>query len=199
MTRLEQINVLVATLVGVVTLVAPILSMVFRSRRPVGRTVGSGASSRRWPVVLLISAAFIGAGVLLWHPLPLAFYNRISWLFSALGTLLYYPGTGIYLWGLATLRAQFGVSSLSGADLYQGHKLITTGPFAIIRHPMYAGVLLAAVGALLIFRTWTMALFAPMSLVVLIRANHEEELLASEFNEEWEVYASRVPKWFPKQ
>ncbi|MEJ2487796.1 MAG: isoprenylcysteine carboxylmethyltransferase family protein [Anaerolineales bacterium] len=165
----------------------------------VGRTLGSGAASRSWPVVLLISAGFIGAGILLWHPLPLAFYNRISWLFSAIGALFYYPGTGIYLWGLATLRAQFGVSSLSGADLYQGHKLITRGPFAIIRHPMYVGVFLAAIGALLIFRTWAIALFAPMSLVVLVRANHEEELLAAEFGEEWETYASKVPKWFPKK
>ena len=65
-----------------------------------------------------------------------------------------------------------------GAELYQGHQLIKNGPFAVMRHPMYVGVLLAAIGALLIFRTWAMLIFVPMSLVVVGRANHEEKLLA---------------------
>ena len=102
------------------------------------------------------------------------------------------------MWGLAFLRTQFGVSGLLGAELYQGHHLIKNGPYALIRHPMYAGVLLAAIGALLIFRTWAMLIFMPMSLVVVGRAEREEKLLKAEFGEQWESYASKVPKWFPR-
>lgn len=70
--------------------------------------------------------------------------------------------------------------------------------FAIIRQPMYASVLLAAIGAFLIFKTWAMAVFLPMSLVVLARANREEKLLAEEFGDVWDEYVARVPKWFPR-
>ena len=61
---------------------------------------------------------------------------------------------------------------------------------------MYLGVLLAAVGALLIFCTWAMVLFAPVSLVVLARAKREESLLSEEFGEDWNLYAEKVSKWF---
>jgi protein-S-isoprenylcysteine O-methyltransferase Ste14 len=119
-------------------------------------------------------------------------------LITLTGAVFYFPGVGLYLWGLSALHTQFGVSGLLGAELYQGHQLIKTGPYAHMRHPMYAGVLLAAVGALLIFKTWAMLIFMPMSLVVLGRIEREEKLLAAEFGERWESYASKVPKWFPR-
>jgi len=197
MTLFEQVNKILATLIGIISLIAPIVSVVFQSKRPKGRSVGKGAASRTWFSVFVISVGFIGVGVLLWHPIPLAISGGFSLLLSVLGTGFYYSGTGVYLWGLATLRSQFGVSGISGAELYQEHKLITNGPFVIIRHPMYAGVLLAAFGALLIFRTWAMAVFAPISLVVISRAEREEELLAQEFGSHWEIYAANVPKWLP--
>lgn len=90
------------------------------------------------------------------------------------------------------------VSSVFGAELYKHRELVTNGSFAIIRHPMYAGVLLAAMGALLIFRTWAMAVYMPMSLVVLARAGREEKLLEQEFGGKWHAYTSKVPKWIPR-
>jgi protein-S-isoprenylcysteine O-methyltransferase len=119
-------------------------------------------------------------------------------LLSAIGALFYFPGVVLYMWGLKTLRSQFGVSGLFGAELYKDHHLVTSGPFAIVRHPMYAGVLLAALGSTLIFKTWAMVIFMPMSLVVIGRVAHEEKLLAEEFGEQWQSYAEDVPKWFPK-
>ena len=118
---------------------------------------------------------------------------------SLLGASGYIPGVGLYLWGFFALGDQFGISGVLGADLYHEHKLITHGPFARLRHPMYAGVLLAALGALMIFRTWAMVLFAPVSLVVLARAGREETLLAEEFGEAWKAYAAEVPRWFPRK
>lgn len=96
------------------------------------------------------------------------------------------------------MRSQFAVSNLFGAELYKEHKLVTHGPFAIVRHPLYVGVILTAIGALLIFRTWGMVIFSPMSFVVIGRAKQEEKLLEQEFGEEWKDYVSKVPKWVPK-
>ena len=96
------------------------------------------------------------------------------------------------------MRSQFGVSSLLGAGLYKEHKLVTNGLFALMRHPLYVGVILTAVGALLLFRTWAMVVFAPMSFVVVGRAEREEKLLEQEFGDEWKSYVLKAPKWFPK-
>jgi protein-S-isoprenylcysteine O-methyltransferase Ste14 len=140
----------------------------------------------------------IGIGILLWQPITIFLPDQLSLILSAMGAIVYFSGTGLYLWGLVALHSQFGVSGLLGAELYKEHELITSGPFGILRHPMYVGVLLAAVGALLIFRTWAMLVFSPMSLVVIGRAESEEKLLEQEFGDQWKSYASKVPKWFPR-
>jgi protein-S-isoprenylcysteine O-methyltransferase Ste14 len=63
---------------------------------------------------------------------------------------------------------------------------------------MYLGVMVAAIGALLIFRTWAMAFFAPMSLIVIRRASQEEALLEMEYGDKWQDYKREVPKWCPR-
>jgi len=60
------------------------------------------------------------------------------------------------------------------------------------------GVFLSAIGALFVFKTWSMVVFMPLSLVVIGRAEREEKLLEQEFEEEWKAYIAKVPKWFPK-
>jgi protein-S-isoprenylcysteine O-methyltransferase Ste14 len=198
MAEIEDLVRLSATALGVVALSAPILSVFRQSRRLKGRSSGVAAGSRTWPGVLLIAVGFFGAGFLLWRPIPLQLPDFHSLLLSLAGAALYFPGVSLYLWGLVTIGSQFGVSGLLGAELYQEHQLITRGPFAIIRHPMYAGVLLAAIGGFLIFRTWAMVVFLPMSLVVTARAEREEKLLEGEFGEAWKNYVANVPKWFPR-
>jgi protein-S-isoprenylcysteine O-methyltransferase Ste14 len=187
------------SILGVAALFLPVLFVLRESKRPKGRASGRGAGSRTWLGVLLINLSFVAIGIVLWRPISQRLSNQLQFIFTLLGAGLYFPGVGLYFWGLLTLRSQFGVSGFLGAELYQEHTLITNGPFAIIRHPMYLGVICAAVGALLIFRTWAMVLFVPMSLVVMGRAGREEALLEAEFEDEWRVYASRVPKWIPKR
>lgn len=198
MAEIDSVIRTLATILGVITISAPVLFVLRQSRRLKGRSSGMGAGSRTWPGVLLIATGFVGVGVLLWRPLPCQASDWLGLLFSTLGACFYFPGVSLYLWGLVTIRSQFGVSGLLGAELYKEHRLITNGPFGFIRHPMYMGVFLAAIGALLIFRTWAMAVFAPMSLVVLGRAGREEKLLDDEFGDEWRVYVAKVPKWFPR-
>jgi protein-S-isoprenylcysteine O-methyltransferase Ste14 len=86
-------------------------------------------------------------------------------------------GLGLYLWGLNTLGENFNVSSGFGIRLQQAHRLVTKGPFAYVRHPMYLGVMLAAWGGSFLYRTWTMLIFAVMMFGLIVRARREEEVL----------------------
>ena len=186
-----------AALAGVAVLLIPLIGFRRLDRRARGSTSGRLTAAVRWPFMLVMTVLFLSAGVLLWKPLPISLTPY--WYTAALlgGALLYFPAVSLYLWGYKTLGANFGLSSGFAASLYADHELVQTGPFRYVRHPMYLGVILAAAGALLIFRTWAMLIFAPISLGIIFRARREERLLAQAFGEDWQAYKKRVPGWIP--
>jgi len=89
------------------------------------------------------------------------------------------------------------VSTSFGAQLYADHKLVMRGPFAIVRHPMHLG-LIAALGSLLLYQTWTALAYVAFAPFVLLRARREESVLTAEFGEQWQAYCRRVSAFFPR-
>jgi protein-S-isoprenylcysteine O-methyltransferase Ste14 len=85
------------------------------------------------------------------------------------------------------------------ARLIEGHELITTGPFAYIRNPIYAGMLGMLIATGLATEHW-LALFLAIVIFAVgtvIRIRTEEKLLRAEFGEKFEEYAGRVPAVIP--
>jgi protein-S-isoprenylcysteine O-methyltransferase Ste14 len=188
---------LLTTLTGIAVILIPLLG--FRRAQAHARGRSSGATVRllRWPVMLTLTLGYLVIGIALWRPLPIFLSPILHFMILVIGSLLYFPGITLYLWGYGTLGRMFGISSGFGATLYQDHLLIRSGPYYYVRHPMYLAVILVAFGALLIFRTWAMVLFSVSSLVVIFRARQEEHLLTKEFGEEWHRYRQDVPGWLP--
>ncbi len=86
--------------------------------------------------------------------------------------------------------------------LYQAqrqHTLATTGPYAKIRHPQYAGFVMIMFGFLLQWPTIvTLAMF-PILLYMYVRlARAEEKEARAEYGEEYSKYADHVPAFFPR-
>jgi protein-S-isoprenylcysteine O-methyltransferase Ste14 len=100
--------------------------------------------------------------------------------------------------GRLVLGKNYFVSSGFGAQLFAGHQLVTSGPFSLMRHPMYTGLFLGALGSILIYPTWTTLFFAIFTPFVWVRAWREETALAAEFGEQWREYCRRVPAIFPR-
>lgn len=130
--------------------------------------------------------------------MPLAFPPWAQFIALVLGTIMYFGGISLILWGRQALGKYHNVSSSQGVQLFADHELITNGPFAYVRHPMYLGFFLAVLGGLLLYQTWTMFLFLLCSPVFIKRAQREEEALISAFGEEYESYRRRVPAFFPR-
>jgi protein-S-isoprenylcysteine O-methyltransferase Ste14 len=85
------------------------------------------------------------------------------------------------------------------AGLYHDHALVRTGPYAIVRHPIYASLLAILLCTLLLLTPWQAI---PISLAVFIcgteiRVHSEERLLASRFGEQFAAYRKRVPAYIP--
>jgi protein-S-isoprenylcysteine O-methyltransferase Ste14 len=199
---LEFVESLVRTLGGLLAYATfgILLYGVWRgTQRPVGRTTGPAAGLLRSPWFYLVtSAIFFGLSFLGWNPLPLAVTpSARAWLL-AFGSLLYFSGMLFVLWGRLALGKNYFVSTGFGAQLLAGQQLVTRGPYAVMRHPMYAGLALAALGSLLLYTTWTSLFFALFAPLTCIRARREEAALAAEFGEAWQEYCRRVPAFFPR-
>ena len=96
-----------------------------------------------------------------------------------------------------TTRILLGVPELQADG--KGGKLLTEGPYAVIRHPRYAEIVLGAI-AYALFANWsgpylvTAGAILGLHGVVLL----EERELAERFGEEYEAYRGRVPRYIPK-
>lgn len=190
----------IASLAAVIVFLALIFAGLARAlRRPGGRTVGRGAGALRASIYVLIGVPFFLLAILGWRPLPIALSPTVHAAAVAAGALLYFPGLALAGWGRLALGEMYNVSLASGAQLFAGHRLITHGPYALLRHPMYAGLIAAAWGALLLYRTITCVFLAVTFLGFGLRARREEQALAAEFGPDWDAYRRRVPGWFPRR
>ena len=85
------------------------------------------------------------------------------------------------------------------ARLVQGHKLVTEGPYGIVRNPIYTGMfgLLLATG--LVVSHWMGLLIAVVVFAIgtAIRVRSEEKLLRKAFGAEFDAYARKVPAVVP--
>jgi len=96
---------------------------------------------------------------------------------------------------VAHLGRQFRIN----AGLYHDHELVRTGPYAVVRHPIYASMLLmlVATAALLTRWGWGAASIAAFLAGTEIRVRAEDRLLASRFGERFAAYRSQVAAYVP--
>ena len=85
------------------------------------------------------------------------------------------------------------------AGLYEDHELVRTGPYAIVRHPIYASLLAMLLCTLLILTPWE---WAPLSLALFvigteIRVRSEDRLLESRFGDDFRAYRRKVWAYIP--
>lgn len=85
-----------------------------------------------------------------------------------------------------------------GVSRKEGHHVVDTGPFSIVRHPIYAGILLEVL-AIAAVRARPFAFLMALLITVFFsfKARLEERFLAEEFGGAYEAYRQRVPMLVP--
>ena len=173
------------------------LQGAWRGRHASGRRVGRPfARMPTWSFAAVL-VPYVALLVRLWRPLPVRLTPASGLLLSSTGAVLSLVGMGLVIWGRVALGRLYNVSSAFGTQLYSDQELVTHGPFALMRHPMYAGALIAGIGGVLLYRTWAAVLVLAHETVFWVRAGREEQALAAEFGDSWRAYARRVPAGVP--
>ena len=104
-------------------------------------------------------------------------------------------GLALLVWALRTLGASLTISQSTRDD----HVLVTDGPYAHVRHPMYTAVLLAAAGTTLLTANWFIGACATVFCAGLAyRSRTEEVNLVAAFGEDYGLYRQRVPAFIPR-
>jgi protein-S-isoprenylcysteine O-methyltransferase Ste14 len=118
--------------------------------------------------------------------------SRLRLLVAALSAPL---GVAV-MWGaVAHLGRQFRIN----AGLYADHELVRTGPYAKIRHPIYASMLLMLLATAMLLTPWP-GILAALALFIAgteIRVRTEDRLLASRFGDRFTAYRRQVAAYLP--
>ena len=105
------------------------------------------------------------------------------------GLLLVVAGFFLMNWSVVALGRQFSVA----VTVQRGHRLVTEGPYRVIRHPRYLGILVFLTGVTLVFSAWvTLGAVLLLSWVLLRRIRVEEDLMRATFQAEWDEYQKRT-------
>ena len=156
-------------------------------REPAGRMVGR--------VLVMMGAYYLLFG----HDPDLGLLNLRFIPYSdplyRLGAALTWLGVAFAIWARYHL-AQFWSASVA---LREGHQLIRTGPYAYIRHPIYAGMLTAILGtALAEGRCRALVAFLAVLVAFIVKSKFEESLLASQFGPVFEEHRRQTGFFLPR-
>jgi len=114
---------------------------------------------------------------------------------AVLGILFTWSGLSLCVWA----RYHLGQFWSGRITLKQDHQLIRTGPYAGLRHPIYTGLDLSAIGTALFIDRWRCVLGVCVIMIgFVIKAKREEALLAGQFGEAFEEHRKHTGFLLPR-
>lgn len=110
-----------------------------------------------------------------------------------LGVGLCVIGFGIAVWARMHLGRNWGMPM----SLRQGHELVTSGPYALVRHPIYTGIMLAMIGAAVTLSFLWLILFTLYFAYFIVSARTEENMMLAQFPDTYPAYRRRTKMLIP--
>jgi len=140
----------------------------------------------------------IGVALLSLPRIPIPWLYR-SWIRPSLGT--FYGGAAITVAGLlfsVWARLHIGANWSSSVTIKQNHELITSGPYALVRHPIYTGLLTAFAGTALALTEYRGLVAFPLFFFSLwYKLRLEEKWMRSQFGQTYADYSRHTAALIP--
>jgi protein-S-isoprenylcysteine O-methyltransferase Ste14 len=105
-------------------------------------------------------------------------------------TLLILTGNGLAVYVLMQLGRSFSVMA-------EARRLVTTGVYRIVRHPLYVAEELAVFGMVMQFLSWWTALLLAVQITFQLRRMRNEETILSETFPEYSTYKKKTARLIP--
>jgi protein-S-isoprenylcysteine O-methyltransferase Ste14 len=161
-----------------------------------GRTTGSSSTDRGTKsIVIGAMAAAIVLGWWVARAVPGAGLPGSGWVWLGIGVTLMWLGIGLRIWAIVVL----GRFLRRVVVIQEGHRVVRNGPYRLVRHPAYAGNLLAVAGLGVALDNW-------LTLVILVivpflghlpRIRVEEAELERGLGEAYPSYEARTRRLVP--
>src|SRR6266496_1889453 len=181
----------VSLLLGLVYLISELLLTVTRRSR--SRT-GMKQDRSTLLVVWLVIMVSVAAGIYVakhWAAATLP--HQRSFVFA--GVVLFVAGLLLRWWSVITLGRFFTLD----VTIEKDHELVERGPFRMVRHPSYTGVLLAFAGLGLSLCNWAalLIILLPIGAAFIHRMNVEEDALLRALGPPYANYMKRTKRFVP--
>jgi protein-S-isoprenylcysteine O-methyltransferase len=176
---------------GLVFLISELLlTLTRRSRSRTGVKQDRSTLGMIW----LVIAVSITASVFVAQDFQAAALPHGQMLATA-GAVLFAGGLVIRWWAIITLGRFFTID----VTIEKDHELVERGPFRVVRHPSYTGVLLSFVGFALSLRNWAalVVIVLPIGAAFIHRINVEEDALSDALGPRYADYMKRTKRLVP--
>ncbi len=145
-----------------------------------------------WPPILYLGAIALGFALGWWIPLPW-FANMAADILFPVGLLVVVGGFFLIFAAIRTMRrVSTNIQPTRGAD-----HLVTSGPFAITRNPIYLGNTAVVLGLAPMFsNAWfVVSAIAAAIATQVLQIRREESHLEVRFGKRWRDYRKKVRRW----
>ena len=161
-----------------------------------------GITSRREGWRLVIIRWIFGIPLFAFVAMYIGFPGHAGWSYIPLPTPVRFAGVIISCAALYTIllvHRELGRCFSSSLVIRTDHRLVRTGPYGLVRHPMYSAYLLLFIGAFFISENWVIGVTGTAVIVTLmtLRIVREEELLCERFGDEYEQYRRSTGMFIP--
>ena len=167
-----------------------LLTLTRRSRSRTGTKQDRSTLGVLWLVIFVSIAA--GIFVAFRWPEARMMQGRAI---ADVGTGLFLAGLCLRWWAIITLGRFFTVD----VTIEKDHEVVERGPFRLVRHPSYSGVLLAFFGFALTLGNWAalLVIFVPIFVAFAYRMRVEEEALSAALGSRYTDYMRRTKRLVP--
>ncbi len=114
---------------------------------------------------------------------------------ATLGVVLVWSGVGLAIWARYHLAEYWSAR----VTIKEGHRLIRSGPYKHLRHPIYSGLVLATIGSTVVIDEWRCILGTGLVLVgYCFKASKEEAMLSQQFGEAFREHQKHTGFLIPR-
>jgi protein-S-isoprenylcysteine O-methyltransferase Ste14 len=166
------------------------IASAFRSKK------GTAPGLKQFVVIRLILFVLAATLALLFNHLPQSFRNHFLATGAgmlALGFILFLLGLGLAVWARIYLGKNWGMPMTQKQD----PELVTDGPYRYIRHPIYSGILLMALGSAIDVNIYWLLVFIVAAVFFVYSAVAEERLMMRQFPKVYPAYKRKTKMLIP--